>query len=81
MSICEFDFLIWDEWKTETKKNALIIYALKSVVWDELKIEIGEIPKVIYHVWDKIRIKANKTKGTEVKENKLEVKVNNHNKL
>ena len=35
----------------------------KLIIWDKLKkIEIGEIPKVINHAWDKIsRIEANKT--------------------
>ena len=47
--------------KYETKKNSVIIYALKSFIWDDLKIEIGEIHKVIYHIWDEIRIEANKT--------------------
>ena len=60
LSICEFNFFVEDKWKTETKKNSLITYALKSIIWDELEIETVEIPKVIYHIWDEIKIKANK---------------------
>ena len=28
---------------------------LNSIVWDELKFEVGEILKVIYHIWDEIK--------------------------
>ena len=48
--------IIWDEWKTEIKKNRF-----KSIFWDEWRIKIGEILKVIYHIWNEIRIEANKT--------------------
>ena len=33
----------------------------KSIIWDKLTIEIGEIAKVIYHVWDEIRIEVKRT--------------------
>ena len=62
ISICEFNFPIWQKWKKlKQRRNPLIIYRFKSIIWDELRVEIGEIPKVIYHVWDEIRIEANKT--------------------
>ena len=36
---------------------------LNSIIWDELKVEEGEIPKVIDHVWDEIRIKVKVKSG------------------
>ena len=38
-----------------------IIYRFKSIIWDELRIKIAEISKVIYHIWKEIRVEANKT--------------------
>ena len=41
---------------------------LNSIVWDKLQLEVGEIPKVIYHVWDEIKNqnKVNSDKGKTV---------------
>ena len=40
--------------------SKLIENRQNSVIWDELKIKIEEIPKVINHGWDEIRIEAHK---------------------
>ena len=51
ISICEFNFLVWDKWKFQSKRENRI----NSNIWDELKFEVGEIPKIIYHVQDEIK--------------------------
>ena len=43
------------------QSSKLIESRLNSIIWYKLKFRLGEIPKVIYHVWDELGIKANKT--------------------
>ena len=38
----------------ETREN--FANHFKSIIWDELKFEIEEILKVIYHNWDEVKI-------------------------
>ena len=65
-----------ENWNKDSLKSFI---DLKSIIWEELRIEIGEIPKVIYHVWDDIRIatielsleKGNRNRGKYILQNRL----------
>ena len=50
---CRFNLLMWDKWKSQSIKNKI-----NSTIWDGVKFKIRENPKITYHVWDEIRIKA-----------------------
>ena len=71
---CEFyhqtaiwDFKIKKGGDTEIERRKNFPNQFQLIIWDELKFEVEEILKVIYHVWDEIKIlrqiKLNLEKG------------------